>query len=84
MAGKKYEATVDGLIQCLLDIKAKCGGNIPVQINVLGSPNPIGLHAVCCDNDTGNDKALVYLEATPESDVKCPVHFNLYSQGEEI
>ena len=80
---KQYKATIDGLIQCLTDIKEKCGGNTHVQINVYGNKCVTGLISVCLDNDMGNDNALVYLETDTEERF-CPATFNFYTQGEEI
>ena len=83
MTQKQYETTIDGLIQCLTDIKEKCGGDTHVQINVLGGECVTGLVSVCLDNDLGNDNAIVYLETDTEERY-CPKTFELYTQGEEI
>ena len=83
MAQKQYKATIDGLIQCLEDIKAKCGGNTFIQVNVLGHDCVTGLCSVCLDNDTGNDDALVYIETDIE-EKRYPATFDFYTQGADI
>ena len=79
----KYIANVDGLIEILTKIKEKCGGNTPVQVNVLGEGCATGLVSVCLDNNEGNKDAIVYLETDTEENFY-PATFNFYTQGEEI
>lgn len=84
MAKQKYIATVDGLIECLTDIKNACGGETPVQVNVIGAGCVTGLTSVCLDNDLfDEDGAIVYVETNPD-EVYCPTTFNFYTQGREI
>ena len=85
MAKAEYKATIDGLIQCLTDIKEKCGGDTYVQINPIGTNVGCvtGLTSVCLDNDLGNDEALVYIE-TNIDEAYYPATFKFYTQGEEI
>ena len=83
MAKQEYIATVDGLIQCLNDIKEKCGGDTYVQVNVFGQPCVTGLNSVCLDNDLGNDEAIVLLETDIEQ-TYYPAKFKFYTQGEDI
>lgn len=83
MAKEKYPITIDGLIECLTDIKSKCGGNTFVYVNVLGHECVSGLVSVCLDNDMGNDEALVCIETDIE-DLRYPEEFDFYTQGEEI
>ena len=83
MTKQKYKSTIDGLIECLTDIKKKCGGNTYIQVNVLGHDCVTGLTSVCLDNDEGNDNALVYIETDIE-EKSYPATFNFYTQGEEI
>ena len=82
-AKDKYKATIDGLIECLTDIKKVCGGNLPLQVNVIGNECVTGLVSVCLDNDLGNEEALVYLETDTSGNI-CPSKFEFYTQGEEI
>lgn len=79
----QYKATIDGLIECLTNIKEKCGGDTYIQVNVLGHDSVTGLTSICLDNDMGNDNALVYIETDTET-VHCPSTFNFYTQGKEI
>lgn len=83
MAKLQYSATINGLIECLTDIKEKCGGDTYVQINAIGGECATGLVSVCLDNDEGNDNALVYLETDIEENY-CPNTFEFYTQGKEI
>lgn len=83
MAQKQYKTTIDGLIQCLTDIKEKCGGDIPIQVNVKGHDCVTDLSSVCLDNDEGNDYALVYIETDIEENYY-PETFEFYTQGKEI
>ena len=83
MAQKQYKATIDGLIQCLTDIKEKCGGDTVIQVNVIGHDCVTGLSSVCLDNDMGNDESLVYIETDIEEN-RCPSTFEFYTQGKEI
>ena len=83
MAKNKYETTIDGLIECLTDIKSKCSGDTFVQVNVVGHECVTGLISVCLDNDMGNDEALVYIETDIEES-RYPAEFEFYTQGEEI
>ena len=83
MAKLQYSATIDGLIECLTDIKEKCGGDTYVQVNVIGGECATGLVSVCLDNDEGNDNALVYIETNTERNF-CPENFTFYTQGKEI
>ena len=83
MAEKYYVTTLDGLIQCLTDIREACGGSTYVQINDCGVGCTYGLTSVCLDNDTGNDETLVYLE-TDTDEKFYPQTFRFYTQGEEI
>ena len=83
MAKQKYNSTIDGLIECLTDIKKKCGGNTYIQVNVLGHDCVTGLVSVCLDNNEDNDNALVYIETDIEEKFY-PTTFNFYTQGEEI
>ena len=75
----KYTTDVDGLIECLTNIREVCGGKTPVQINVYSLDNVVGLTSVCLDNDMGNNDAIVYLETDTET--VCPRQFEFYTQG---
>ena len=59
---KEYETTVNSLIELLTLIKEKCGGNTPIQVNVLGSEHVTGLTSVCLDNDTGNHESIMHVD----------------------
>ena len=80
---KQYKSTIDGLMECLTDIKNKCGGDTYVQVNVFGHDSCTGLNSVCLDNNGGNDTAIVYIETDLEENYY-PATFELYTQGEEI
>lgn len=82
METTKYTADIDGLIACLTDIKEACGGRTPVQVNVFGTENVVGLTSICLDNDMGNNEAIVYIETDKET--VCPTQFEFYTSGEEI
>lgn len=79
----RYRATINGLIECLTDIKNKCGGDTFVHVNALGHDCCTGLTSVCVDNNEGNETALVYIETDLEENYY-PATFELYTQGEEL
>ena len=81
----KYSCTIDGLIECLTNIKEKCGGDIPLQVNDYSKGCTYGLTAVCFDNDMGNDSdsSIVLLETNTE-EYAYPTTFEFYTQGKEI
>lgn len=81
----QYPCTIDGLIECLTNIKEKCGGDIPLQVNDYSKGCTYGLTAVCFDNDMGNDSdsSIVLLETNTE-EYAYPTTFEFYTQGKEI
>ena len=83
MTKQNYPSTIDGLIECLTDIKEKCGGNTYIQVNAIGHECVTGLISVCLDNDEGNDNAIVYIETDIE-EKRYPKQFEFYTQGKEI
>ena len=83
MAKLQYSATIDGLIECLTDIKEKCGGDTPLQIN-LYSDKMIPLSSICLDNDMGNEESIIYIEGDYETESSFKGTFTFYTQGEEI
>ena len=80
---KQYPVTIDGLIECLQNIKSACGGDTAIQVNIYGHDAITGLVSVCLDNDMGNDEALVYIETDPDENI-FPTSFEFYTQGEDI
>ncbi len=80
---KQYKSTIDGLMECLTDIKNKCGGDTYVQVNVFGHACTTGLTSVCLDNNEGNDSAIVYVETDTDLN-PYPATFEFYTQGKEI
>lgn len=80
---KEYVNNVDNLIKVLTQIKEKCGGNTPVQIN-LYSDKTIPLSSICLDNTEGNDESIIYIEGDYETNASFKGTFAFYTQGEEI
>jgi hypothetical protein len=80
---QKYKSTVDGLLELLTRIKETCGGDTPIQVNVLGNGCVTGLTSVWLDNDMGNSESIVYIETDIEENYY-PDMFEFYAQGEEI
>lgn len=77
-----HVSSIDGLIEALQNIK-RAYGNLPVQVNAIGTACVTGLTSVCVD-DMGGDTPIVYIETVIEDKVFTPV-FNVYSQsGKEV
>lgn len=79
----KHVSSVEGLIEALQNIK-ETYGNLPIQVNAIGTDCVTGLSSVCVDDDMGGDIPIVYIETVIEDKVFTPI-FNVYSQsGKEV
>ena len=78
-----HVSSVEGLIEALQNIK-RTYGNLPIQVNAIGTPCVTGLTSVCVDDDMGGDIPIVYIETVVDDKVYTPT-FNVYSQsGKEV
>ena len=73
-----YKATVDGLIEVLNKIKSTYG-NIPIQVNAIGTDYVTRLSSVCVD-DTDNEP-IIYIETILDDDKPYSETFGAYTQS---
>lgn len=80
---KEYVNNVENLIKVLTQIKEKCGGHTPIQINLYGD-KVIPLSSVCLDNTGGNEDSIIYIEGDYETESSFKGTFAFYTQDKEI
>jgi hypothetical protein len=80
---QKYKSTVNGLLELLTKVKETCGGDTPIQVNVIGNGCVTGLTSVCLDNNEDINESILYIETNIEENYY-PDMFEFYTQGKEI
>ena len=74
-----YRATVDGLIQVLDKIKQEYGGEIPIQVNAIGTDHVTAFSSICVDDTEG--EPIVYIETILEDSEVYSETFGAYTQS---